>query len=108
MHFGVTTRKHGWALYGSSEVGRCLTVTDGKRDFRPVSWTDLPRTESLTIEDGEIHVRSANAMLGSAETGGDPLRAEPVGSRRAIWLNSSEIAAYSSGGEMMITLAEKG
>jgi acyl-CoA synthetase (AMP-forming)/AMP-acid ligase II len=60
-------------LYGSSEVGRCLTVTDGKAGF-PARFLHRPSEDGieLKIEDGEIHVRSANAMLGSAEAAETP------------------------------------
>ena len=56
-------------LYGTSEVGRCFTVTDRRAGF-PARFLDGPSEDgiSLKIEDGELYVRSANAMLGSAVT----------------------------------------
>ena len=59
-------------LYGTSEVGRCFTVTDGRAGF-PARFLDGPSEDgiALKIEDGELHVRSANAMLESAVTAQD-------------------------------------
>ncbi len=56
-------------LYGSSEVGRCFTVTDGRAGF-PARFLDVPSEDgiALKIEDGELLVQSANAMIGSPGT----------------------------------------
>ena len=56
-------------LYGSTEVGRCFTVKDGKAGF-PAHFLDGLSEDgiALKIEDGEIFVRSANAMLEAAAT----------------------------------------
>jgi acyl-coenzyme A synthetase/AMP-(fatty) acid ligase len=59
-------------LYGTSEVGRCFTVADGRAGF-PARFLDGPSEDgiALKIEDGELHVRSANAMLETAVPAGD-------------------------------------
>jgi acyl-CoA synthetase (AMP-forming)/AMP-acid ligase II len=51
-------------IYATSEVGRCFSVTDGRAGF-PVAFLEAPSTDGieLKIEDGELFVRSANAML---------------------------------------------
>ncbi len=57
-------------IYATSELGRCFSVKDGCAGF-PASFLDAPSEDGvvLKIEDGELFVRSANAMLGTPATG---------------------------------------
>jgi acyl-coenzyme A synthetase/AMP-(fatty) acid ligase len=58
-------------LYATSEVGRCFTVTDGRAGF-PAHFLDVPSDDgiALKLEDGELYVRSANAMRGAPAAAG--------------------------------------
>lgn len=51
-------------IYATSELGRCFSVKDGRAGF-PASYLEGLSEEgvALKIEDDELHVRSANAML---------------------------------------------
>jgi acyl-CoA synthetase (AMP-forming)/AMP-acid ligase II len=53
-------------LYATSELGRCFSVKDGIAGF-PADYLRGQTEEGvwLRLEDGELHVRSANAMLGA-------------------------------------------
>jgi acyl-CoA synthetase (AMP-forming)/AMP-acid ligase II len=59
-------------LYATSELGRCFSVKDGRAGF-PASFLQGSTEDgvSLKLEDGELHVRSANAMLGDSEISGN-------------------------------------
>lgn len=49
-------------IYATTELGRCFSVTDGQAGF-PVSYLSQPiDSVDLKIEDGELFVRSPNAM----------------------------------------------
>jgi len=50
-------------IYATTELGRCFSVTDGLAGF-PVGYLDVPSFDGveLTIRDGELLVRSPNAM----------------------------------------------
>jgi acyl-CoA synthetase (AMP-forming)/AMP-acid ligase II len=52
-------------IYATSELGRCFSVKDGRAGF-PAGFLDVPSDDGveLKIVEGELHVRSANAMLG--------------------------------------------
>ncbi len=52
-------------IYATTELGRCLSVTDGKAGF-PARYLREPTPDGILmrIEDGELVVRSANAMQG--------------------------------------------
>jgi acyl-CoA synthetase (AMP-forming)/AMP-acid ligase II len=52
-------------IYATSELGRCFSVKDGQAGF-PAGFLDVPSDEGvqLKVVDGELHVRSANAMRG--------------------------------------------
>jgi acyl-CoA synthetase (AMP-forming)/AMP-acid ligase II len=51
-------------LYATSELGRCFSVKDGVAGF-PASYLSGQTEDGiwLNVKDGELHVRSANAML---------------------------------------------
>lgn len=51
-------------IYATSEAGRCFSVTDGLQGF-PARFLDAPSPDGieLKVSEGELHVRSANAML---------------------------------------------
>ncbi len=51
-------------IYATSEAGRCFSVADGIQGF-PARFLDAPSPDGveLKVEDGELHVRSANSML---------------------------------------------
>jgi acyl-CoA synthetase (AMP-forming)/AMP-acid ligase II len=72
-------------IYATSELGRCFSVTDRRAGF-PASFLDAPSDEGveLKVEDGELFVRSANAMIG--RTAGD----EP-GSDVAGWIATGDL-----------------
>jgi acyl-coenzyme A synthetase/AMP-(fatty) acid ligase len=57
-------------IYATSELGRCFSVKDGRAGF-PACLLDGPSEEGveLKVEDGELHVRSANAMLAPVGSG---------------------------------------
>jgi acyl-CoA synthetase (AMP-forming)/AMP-acid ligase II len=52
-------------IYATTEVGRCFSVTDGRAGF-PARYLTEPTPDGvlLRVEDGELVVRSANAMEG--------------------------------------------
>ena len=52
-------------IYATSELGRCFSVKDGRAGF-PASFLAGHSEEGveLKLEDGELYVRSANAMRG--------------------------------------------
>lgn len=56
-------------IYATTELGRCFSVTDGREGF-PAAWLDTVTSDGieLRIDDGELLVRSANAMLGYLAT----------------------------------------
>lgn len=72
-------------IYATSELGRCFSVSDGRVGF-PASYLDAPSREGvgLKIEDGELHVRSANAGLDQADQ-------VPGRSRDANWLATGDL-----------------
>ena len=51
-------------IYATTELGRCFSVTDGNAGF-PTRFLDHVSSDGveLAIRDGELFVRSANAML---------------------------------------------
>jgi acyl-CoA synthetase (AMP-forming)/AMP-acid ligase II len=51
-------------IYATSELGRCFSVRDGRAGF-PAAYLVKPTGEGveLRVEDGELFVRPANAML---------------------------------------------
>jgi acyl-CoA synthetase (AMP-forming)/AMP-acid ligase II len=59
-------------LYATSELGRCFSVKDGVAGF-PAAYLRGPTEDGicLRLEDGELHVRSANAMLAANHPPGD-------------------------------------
>lgn len=50
-------------IYATTELGRCFSVTDGRAGF-PIRFLDEPSPDGIEmqIDDGELVVRSANAM----------------------------------------------
>ncbi len=64
-------------IYATTEMGRCFSVTDGKAGF-PASFLERRSKEGveLKVVDGQLWVRSANAMAGYdprlAATGSPP------------------------------------
>ncbi len=72
-------------LYATSELGRCFSVGDGRAGF-PASYLDALSREGveLKLEDGELHVRSANASLGQADEA-------PARNRAASWLATGDL-----------------
>lgn len=72
-------------IYATSELGRCFSVSDGRAGF-PAAYLDAPSREGveLRLEDGELHVRSANASLG--QTGEAPAQ-----NRDASWLATGDL-----------------
>ncbi len=59
-------------LYATSELGRCFSVKDGIAGF-PASYLRGQTKDGvwLKLDDGELHVRSANAMLAATHPPGD-------------------------------------
>jgi acyl-CoA synthetase (AMP-forming)/AMP-acid ligase II len=60
-------------IYATTELGRCFSVTDGRAGF-PTRFleTASPDGVELRIDNGELQVRSANAMRGYDAIGGIP------------------------------------
>jgi acyl-CoA synthetase (AMP-forming)/AMP-acid ligase II len=60
--FPAARRVH---IYATTELGRCFSVTDGRAGF-PQSWLDTTSSDGveLQVRDGQLWVRSANAMSG--------------------------------------------
>lgn len=52
-------------IYATTELGRCFSVTDGEAGF-PSRYLDQPSADgiSLMVKDGQLYVRSQNAMVG--------------------------------------------
>lgn len=63
-------------IYATTELGSCFSVTDGKEGF-PVSFLERPSANGveLRVVDGELHVRSSNAMSGYV--GNSPVAFQP-------------------------------
>jgi acyl-CoA synthetase (AMP-forming)/AMP-acid ligase II len=57
-------------VYATTELGRCFSVTDGRAGF-PVRYLTEPSADGveLRVDDGELIVRSANAMQGYDRAG---------------------------------------
>jgi acyl-coenzyme A synthetase/AMP-(fatty) acid ligase len=72
-------------IYATSELGRCFSVKDRRAGF-PSRFLDAPSDDGveLKLEDGELHVRSANAMIGDGSS-------SDVGSREADWLPTGDL-----------------
>jgi acyl-coenzyme A synthetase/AMP-(fatty) acid ligase len=51
-------------IYATSEAGRCFSVSDGLQGF-PARFLEAPSPDGIELKvlEGELHVRSANAML---------------------------------------------
>jgi acyl-CoA synthetase (AMP-forming)/AMP-acid ligase II len=60
-------------IYATTELGRCFSVSDGKTGF-PARYLCEPTSDGvlLRLEDGELVVRSANAMQGYDHAGTRP------------------------------------
>lgn len=60
-------------IYATTELGRCFAVTDGRAGF-PVDFLNGPTRDGveLRLVNGELVVRSANAMLGYEGCGEGP------------------------------------
>ena len=56
-------------IYATTELGRCFSVTDGRAGF-PLRFCDKVSADGiqLKIHDGQLYVRSANAMVGYDES----------------------------------------
>ena len=67
-------------IYATTEAGRCFSVSDGLAGF-PISFLEAPSPDGveLRIVDGELYVRSANAMAKYDE------RSQSPTSRLAAW-----------------------
>ena len=72
-------------IYATTELGRCFSVKDGRAGF-PAALLEAPSEDGieLKLEDGELHVRSINAML--SPDGGDD-RPVPV----ADWMATGDL-----------------
>ncbi len=72
-------------IYATSELGRCFSVTDGRAGF-PTAFLDAPSEEGveLKVEDGELFVRSANAMLGEAGS-------DEAGTGAGAWIPTGDL-----------------
>ncbi|MCA9264409.1 MAG: acyl--CoA ligase [Planctomycetales bacterium] len=59
-------------IYATTELGRCFSVRDGRAGF-PRDWLDHPLADGmqLRVQDGELLVRSVNAMVGYDARGTD-------------------------------------
>ena len=68
-----------------AELVMRLELKDRRAGF-PTRFLDAPSDEGveLKVEDGELHVRSANAMIGTGSTAG-------IGSREADWLPTGDL-----------------
>ncbi len=64
-------RAHLVHIYATSELGRCFSVKDRRAGF-PASFLEATSDDGveLKLEDGELYVRSSNAMLGSGASAG--------------------------------------
>ena len=51
-------------IYATTELGRCFSVSDGKAGFPRSYLDDAQRSVQLRVVDGELQVRSQNAMEG--------------------------------------------
>jgi acyl-coenzyme A synthetase/AMP-(fatty) acid ligase len=62
-------------IYATSELGRCFSVKDGRAGF-PVRYLSEPTEDGveMRVEEGELWVRSANAMIGMGSAPGESSR----------------------------------
>ena len=75
-------------IYATTELGRCFSVTDGRAGF-PRSWLNQASSDGveLQIRDGELWVRSANAMSGyDPRVSSQPKRSDAEG-----WLATGDL-----------------
>jgi acyl-CoA synthetase (AMP-forming)/AMP-acid ligase II len=72
-------------IYATTELGRCFSVSDGQAGF-PTRYLDQPSADGvqLTIDQGELLVRSANAMRSY-----DPLGPVPQPARE--WFRTGDL-----------------
>jgi acyl-coenzyme A synthetase/AMP-(fatty) acid ligase len=56
-------------IYATTELGRCFSVTDGEAGF-PLRFCDKVSADGIQLKicDGQLYVRSANAMVGYDES----------------------------------------
>ncbi len=87
-------------IYATSELGRCFSVADGLAGF-PASFLDRPTEDgvALRVENGELHVRSANAVPG---VGG----AARLSGGSTEWLATSDLVERS--GDRYLFLGRRG
>jgi acyl-CoA synthetase (AMP-forming)/AMP-acid ligase II len=76
-------------IYATSELGRCFSVKDVRAGF-PARFLDGPTEEGieLRLEDGELLVRSANAML-EGPTG------QSAADRSGTWMPTGDLIEQS-------------
>lgn len=72
-------------IYATSELGRCFSVKDGRAGF-PASYLEGETEEgvALKLDDGELHVRSANSMRTNSES-------ETLEGRNNPWIATGDL-----------------
>jgi acyl-CoA synthetase (AMP-forming)/AMP-acid ligase II len=80
--FPAARRVH---IYATTELGRCFSVTDSRAGF-PASFLDRPSPDGveMRIDEGELLVRSANAMEGYDECA-------PGSEERSGWFRTGDL-----------------
>ena len=92
-------------IYATTELGRCFSVTDGQAGF-PATYLDRPTTDGveLRIVEGELWVRSANAMVGYDTSMTSPSMTEAEGwwcTGDAVTLESGRVYFQGRRGDMI-------
>jgi len=79
-------------IYATTELGRCFSVTDGSAGF-PASYLETPTTDGveLRIEDGQLFVRSANAMRGYQSPSNLTKSTEEAASPATDWFATGDL-----------------
>jgi acyl-CoA synthetase (AMP-forming)/AMP-acid ligase II len=80
-------------IYATTELGRCFSVTDAQAGF-PARFVGpaSPDGVELRVDDGELFVRSANAMQGyDANSGAPPSPGQSPAAPRSQWFPTGDL-----------------
>ena len=79
-------------IFATTELGRCFAVTDRKAGF-PTALLDGPTPDGvqLKVEDGNLKVRSANAMQAYDKHGGQPATPVESSDPRDAWITTGDV-----------------
>ena len=84
-------------IYATTELGRCFSVTDGQAGF-PARFLEQASSDGveMKIDDGELVVRSANAMTGydaNTISSASQSSGQDVASPKSDWFRTGDLVA---------------